>query len=74
MEPYYATSNEPSKLTEKDKIWLGLKKQPKVIKDTTKIVIPVHYTSRGVMWETRTVNKNTLDELRAQHPNMEVIE
>ena len=58
-------------LTEREKIALGLKKpKPSV---TVRVVIPVHHTSSGMIWETHEVSPAMYRLLREQYPDMEVI-
>lgn len=61
-------------LTESEKIALGLKKKPVPAKDLIRVVVPEHYGAAGVIWQSRYVTPAALEGLRAQYPNMEVIE
>lgn len=60
-------------LTPEEKVRLGLIKKPKVLLHKTQIVIPVHYGSSGVWWETRFIERADLPYWKALHPNLEVI-
>lgn len=51
------------KLTEREKINLGLKRKPPET-DLVKVVIPVHRTSSSMAWETRAVPRATAERLR----------
>lgn len=43
-------------LTKEEKIQMGLIQKPSVLKGNIHIVIPVHYDSRSVWWESRFVS------------------
>lgn len=59
------------KLTEQEKINLGLKK-PAPPTDLIEVVVPVHRSSSGMAWETRIVSKASLPRLKKEHPDIEV--
>ena len=61
------------KLTEREKRWLGLKK-PAPLKGSIHIVIPVHYGSRAVTWESRFVTEGSFKGWLEQYPDLQVIE
>ena len=69
----YKNTSDVYKLTEDERVWLGLSKRKIPAKDMVKVVMPVHYSSHGVIWETVRVSKASLYELKAQYPNLEVI-
>lgn len=60
-------------LTELEKEWLGLKKPVKP-KGNIQIVIPVHYGSHGVIWESRWVTSSELDWYEECYPNLQIID
>lgn len=59
------------KLTEEEKIRIGLKK-PEPEEGTICVAIPVHYRS-GMQWENRLVTPAQLKRYRAQYPGLRVI-
>lgn len=59
-------------LTEREQIILGLKK-PKPLEDLIHIIIPVHHTSRSVIWESRFVTLAALKGYAKQYPNLEIV-
>ena len=61
-------------LTESEKIALGLKKKPVPVKDLIRVVVPEHYGAAGVIWQSRNVTPAALEGLRAQYPNLEIVE
>lgn len=66
-------TGETYRLTETEKIWLGLKK-PAPLRGTIQIVIPEHYGSKGVMWTSRFVTEAQLDSYLAQYPGMQILD
>lgn len=62
-------------LTEQEKIDLRMMlKKPKQMVGNIHIVVPVHYGTRGVIWERRFVTEKALEGWRQEYPNLEVIE
>lgn len=61
-------------LTPEERLRMGLIKKPKVLLHKLQIVIPVHYGSSGVWWESQFIEKAELDRWKAQYPNLEVID
>jgi len=66
------SENQYNKLTDQERIWLGLKK-PTPLKGTIHIVIPSHYGANGVIWEDRFVTENALVGWKEQYPNLQII-
>lgn len=60
------------KLTDQEKVYLGLKK-PEPLKHLIHIVIPVHHTARAVVWESRFVSAASLPGWIKQYPNLEFV-
>lgn len=60
-------------LTEDEKLRMGLIKKPAPLKGTIHIVIPVHHSSHGIIWESRFVTEKALEGWRHDYPNLEVI-
>lgn len=61
------------RLTDTEKIWLGLK-TPEKIPGTVRVAFPEHYGSAAVMWRTKWIQKSQVDAYRAKYPEMQVIE
>ena len=61
------------KLTEHDKIRLGLKKKAKPA-GNIRTVVPLHYGTKGVWWESKMVTAQEMPEMYAKYPNLQVIE
>ena len=59
------------KLTEQEKINLGLKR-PAPPTDLVEIVMPVHRTASSMAWETRLVSRASLQRIKKEHPNIEM--
>lgn len=64
--------NQYNKLTDEERIWLGLKR-PTPLKGTIRIVIPEHYSSRGMKWESRFVTAGSLSSWKEQYPNLQIV-
>lgn len=60
-------------LTDQEKVSLGLKK-PAPLRDLVHIVIPVHHSSHGVIWESRFVAVAAVPSWRSQYLEMEEVE
>lgn len=59
--------------TESEKIAMGLVKKP-VVKGTIHIVVPEHYGTKGVWWESRWVTPAELEVYKARVPDLQIIE
>lgn len=70
---YHEENFSVYKLTERDRIMLGLKKKEK-LKGNIRVCVPLHYGSKGVWWESMMVTDAELPEMMAKYPNLQVIE
>ena len=60
-------------LTAQERRWLGLSR-PAPRHDLIRVVVPEHYGAAGVIWQSRYVTPAALEGLRAQYPNLEIVE
>lgn len=60
-------------LTAQERRWLGLAR-PAPRHDLIRVVVPEHYGAAGVIWQSRFVTPAALEGLRAQYPNLEIVE
>ena len=60
-------------LTAQERRWLGLAR-PAPRHDLIRVVVPEHYGAAGVIWQSRYVTPAALEGLRAQYPNLEIVE
>jgi len=61
------------KLSEAEKLRLGLKKPAPVIGDI-RVAIPKHYGANGVQWVSEYVTEAQLETLKVRYPKLQVIE
>ncbi len=60
-------------LTEEEKISIGLIRKPEVLRDLVHIVIPVHYGSHGVIWESQFIDERQLELWQNAYPDLQVV-
>lgn len=70
---WHSGDNGIWKLTDEEKISLGLKK-PAPLKGTIQIVIPLHYGTKGVWWQSRFVTEAEMEGYLAQYPNLQILD
>ena len=68
------TTNSVWKLTEQEKIALGIIKKPKPLGNMIHIVVPEHYGAQGMMWASRFIPESQLQYYQDNYPNLQVIE
>lgn len=56
-----------------EKISIGLIRKPEVLRDLVHIVIPVHYGSHGVIWESQFIDERQLELWQNAYPDLQVV-
>lgn len=62
------------RLSDEDRLRMGLVKKPKPLRGTIHIVIPLHYGVKGMWWQSRFVTPAELEGYLLQYPNLQILD